>query len=80
MVVVDRLTKYAHFIVLPHPYTTVTIAQAFFHNVYQFHGLPTSIVSDRDLVFTCRFWKEHMHLLCKLMYGTLPTQYAISST
>jgi Integrase zinc binding domain/Integrase core domain len=63
MVVVDRLTKYAHFIALSHPYTAVTVAQAFFNNVYQFHGLPTSIVFDRDPVFTCRFWKELMHLL-----------------
>jgi hypothetical protein len=63
MVVVDRLTKYSHFIALSHPYTVLTVAQLFLTHVYQFHGLPTSIISDRDPVFTGRFWKELMKLL-----------------
>jgi transposase InsO family protein len=63
MVVVDRLTKYSHFIALSHPYTALTVAQLFLTHVYQFHGLPTSIISDRDPVFTGRFWKELMKLL-----------------
>jgi RNase H-like domain found in reverse transcriptase len=65
MVVVDRLIKYAHFIALSRPYTALTVAQALFHNVYKFHGLPNSIVADRNLIFTCRFWKELMGLLGK---------------
>jgi hypothetical protein len=63
MVVVDRLIKYAHFIALSHPYTALTVAQVFFHNVYKFHGLSNSIVTDGDPIFTCRFWKELMGLL-----------------
>ena len=47
-VVVDRLSKYAHFLPLSYPYIAATIAQLFLDNIYKLHGLPTSIVSDRD--------------------------------
>jgi transposase InsO family protein len=62
-VVVDRLTKYAHFIALSHPYSALTVAQAFLDNVYKLHGLPSSIISDRDPVFTSNFWKQLTSLL-----------------
>ncbi|KAJ3685492.1 hypothetical protein LUZ61_014656 [Rhynchospora tenuis] len=63
MVVVDRLTKYSHFISLSHPYTASTVAKVFIDQVYRLHGLPTSIVTDRDPVFTSNFWRAIMENL-----------------
>jgi len=57
MTVVDRFSKSAHFIPLGHPYTAETVARAFFGEVVRLHGIPASIVSDRDPVFTSAFWQ-----------------------
>ena len=51
MIVVDRLSKYAHFMPLKHPYTTLTVAKAFIANIVTLHGMPLSIISDRDRIF-----------------------------
>jgi hypothetical protein len=61
-VVVDRLSKYAHFLTLKHPYSANTVAQEFFEHIFKLHGMPTSIVCDRDPAFTSTFWKELFHL------------------
>jgi hypothetical protein len=58
LVVVDKLTKFAHFIPLCHPFTALTVAKEFLDNVYKLHGMPLSIISDRDRVFTSTLWKE----------------------
>jgi len=60
---VDRFSKYCHFIPLAHPYFAESVAQAFYSGIVRLHGLPQSMVSDRDPVFTSIFWKELMRLL-----------------
>ena len=62
LTVVDRFSKFAHFIPLGHLYTTASVAKAFFQDIVRLHGLPSSIVSDRDPVFTSSFWKELFNL------------------
>jgi hypothetical protein len=61
-VVVDRLSKYAHFTTINHPYMAVSVCQVFFENIFKLHGMPKSIVCDRDSTFTSQFWTELFHL------------------
>lgn len=63
LVVVDRLTKYAHFYPLKHPFSAQSVAQVFFDNVVKLHGVPRTIISDRDKVFTANFWQALFSLL-----------------
>ena len=58
LTVVDRFSKYVHFIPLGHPYTASSVAHSFFHNIVRLHGFPDSIVSDRDPVFTGHVWRD----------------------
>jgi len=58
MVVVDKFTKYSHFLPLSHPFTVASVAKVFFSEVYRLHGLPTAIISDRDKVFTSNLWRQ----------------------
>ncbi|GJU67756.1 putative mitochondrial protein [Tanacetum coccineum] len=63
LVVMDMLSKQAHFIVGTHPYTTKVITQLFLYNIYKLHGLPKTIVSDRDKVFMSLFWQSLFKML-----------------
>lgn len=58
MVVIDKYTKYCHFIPLAHPFTAMQVAQAFMDNVYKLHGLPECIILDRDKIFTSAVWRD----------------------
>lgn len=57
-VVVDRFRKYAHLMALFHSYSAITVAKDFVENVYKLHGMPSTIVSDRNNIFLSQFWKE----------------------
>lgn len=56
LVVVDCLSKYAHFCPLTHLYTTKRVAKLFVKEIIRLHGVPTSIVSDRNPLFMSLFW------------------------
>lgn len=62
LVIVDKLTKYAHFLCLSHPYTALSVAQLFLSQVYKLHGMPYVIISDRDRIFTSSLWQELFRL------------------
>ena len=57
-VVVDRLTKFTHFIAVTTTFTAAQVAELFFKEVFRLHGLPKSIVSDKDNCFFSTFWQE----------------------
>jgi len=59
-VVVDRLSKVAHFMALHHPYSAADVVQCFMDNVFKLHGFPDSITSDRDPIFVSQFWQDFM--------------------
>ena len=56
-VIVDRLTKIAHFFPIKSTRTAASLAKLYVKEIVRLHGIPSSIVSDRDLIFTSRFWK-----------------------
>ena len=57
MVVVDKLTKASHFILLNTTQKEVDVVDIFMREVARLHGIPKTIVSERDLKFTSNFWK-----------------------
>ena len=57
-VIVDRLTKSAHFLPIRLDYSMDSLAELYVNEIVRLHGIPVSIVSDRDPRFTSRFWKE----------------------
>jgi hypothetical protein len=56
-VLVDRLTKYAHFMEVRKSDSTKKIADVFCKNIYKLHGFSKVIVSDRDAKFKGKFWR-----------------------
>ena len=56
-VIVDRLTKSAHFIPVKVTYSAEKFAKLYISEVVQLHGFPLSIISDRGTQFTSMFWK-----------------------
>ena len=63
LVVVDRLTKQAHFIPTTKSMSALDAAKLFVQHIIGVYGLPTSLVSDRDPVFTSHFWTRLLELL-----------------
>jgi hypothetical protein len=57
LVVIDKFTKYGHFIPLHHPFNAQKVAEVFVDDVFKLHGLPKIIISDRHPIFTSSFWQ-----------------------
>ena len=69
--IVDKLTKSAHFIPVRMDYSMDRLAKLYVEEIVLLHGVSLSIVSDRDPRFTSRFWKELQSALgTKLKFST----------
>jgi transposase InsO family protein len=62
-VVVDRLTKMAHFVPCNKTITGKETTRLFLENVYKYHGLPNDIIFDRGTQFTSKFWQSLFKIL-----------------
>ena len=70
-VIVDRLTKSTHFLAVKSTYNMDQYAQQYIKEIVRLHGVPVSIVSDRDPKFTSTFWKSlHNAMGTKLAFST----------
>jgi transposase InsO family protein len=57
MSVVEKLKKGAHFVPMKTTHTTTNIAEIFMKKIARLHGIPRTIVSDKDTKFTSNFWR-----------------------
>ncbi|WVZ84376.1 hypothetical protein U9M48_031414 [Paspalum notatum var. saurae] len=70
-VIVDRLTKVAHFIPVNTTYSGARLAELYISRIVCLHGVPKRIISDRGSQFTSRFWEQlHDSLDSKLQFST----------
>ena len=70
-VIIDRLTKVAHFIPVKTTHTGTQLANLYISRIVSLHGVPKKIVSERGTQFTSRFWKA--------LHGALGTKLAFST-
>ena len=71
LVVVEKLTKSAHFIPVRDTYDVMDVARVFINEIVHLHGVPKKIISNRDPNFTSRSWTS--------MQSALGTQLNLSS-
>ena len=70
-VIVDRLTKSSHFLAVRMTFTLEEFCRLYIREIVRLHGVPMSIVSDRDLRFTTHFWKSFQKAMgTQLMMST----------
>jgi hypothetical protein len=70
-VIIDRLTKVAHFIPVKTTYSGAHLAELYMSRIVCLHGVPKKIVSDRGTQFTSRFWKRlHESMDTKLNFSS----------
>ena len=72
MVVVDKLSKSAHFIPVKSTYKVFNVVEIFLKDIFCFHGVPNMVISDQDVKFTSNFWKSLFSVLeTKINFSTL---------
>ena len=70
-VIVDRLSKFAQFILVKVTYNAEKLAKLYISEIVRLHGVPLSIISDRGTQFTSKFWKTlHAELDTRLDLST----------
>jgi hypothetical protein len=70
-VIIDRLTKTAHFLPIKVKYTVATYAELYIARILSLHGVPKTIVSDRGPQFVSKFWEKlHKSLGTKLLHSS----------
>ena len=70
-VIVDRLTKLTHFLPIRRTHSLEKLTELYVNKIVRLHGVPVSIVSDRDPRFTSSFWKNlHRAMGTKLTFST----------
>ncbi|CAI7854106.1 unnamed protein product [Closterium sp. NIES-54] len=72
LVVIDKFCKMGHFIPTNATATAEATARLFFDRIITIHGIPATLISDRDPKFTSKFWKELMGLLGTKLAMSLP--------
>ena len=70
-IVVDKLTKSAHFILVKAAYTMAQYAQLYIDHIVLLHGVPVSIILDRGPQFTSRFWQKLQEALGTQLYFSI---------
>ena len=63
LTVVDKATKMCHFIACTEKISAKEVAQLYWQHVGRIHGIPSVLISDRDVRFTSRFWRELWRVL-----------------
>jgi len=58
MVVIDKLSRYTHFIPIKSTFKDINITKIFMKEIFRLHGIPKMVISSRDVKFTSAFWKE----------------------
>ena len=71
-VVVDKLSKETHFILVKSTYKVVHIVDIFLKEIFRLHGIPKEIISNRNMKFTENFWRS--------LFSRLETQLNFSTT
>jgi len=76
-VVVDRLTKSAHFLPIKTTYDMSRLAKEYVSEIVRLHGVLVSIISDCDPRFTSRFWQSLQAAMGSLVWGAKSGQYCV---